>query len=66
METEMRIKLMVVDDEVDLEPLMRQKFRRQIRSGEYDFVFAHNGLDALTKLIEHPDIVIILTDINMP
>jgi len=46
--------------------MIRQKFRRQIRSGEYDFVFAHNGLEALTKLIEHPDIGIILSDINMP
>jgi sigma-B regulation protein RsbU (phosphoserine phosphatase) len=60
------IKIMVVDDEVDLEPLIRQKFRRQIRDGIYDFVFAHNGLEALTKLIEHPSIGIILSDINMP
>ncbi len=57
---------MVVDDEVDLEPLIRQKFRKQIRTGEYDFVFAHNGLEALSKLIEFPDIGIILSDINMP
>lgn len=63
---ELKIKIMVVDDEVDLEPMIRQKFRRQIRSGEYDFVFAHNGLEALTKLIEYPDIGIILSDINMP
>lgn len=61
-----RMKIMVVDDEVDLEPLIRQKFRRQIRSGEYEFVFAHNGLEALSKLIEHPDIGVILSDINMP
>ncbi len=61
-----RIKIMVVDDEVDLEPLIRQKFRRQIRSEEYDFVFAHNGLEALSKLIEHPNIGVILSDINMP
>lgn len=65
-DTEMKVKIMVVDDEVDLEPLIRQKFRRQIRSGEYDFIFAHNGLEALTKLIEHPDIGVILSDINMP
>ena len=60
------VKIMVVDDEVDLEPLIRQKFRRQIRDGIYDFVFAHNGLEALTRLIEFPEIGIILSDINMP
>jgi len=59
-------KIMVVDDEVDLEPLVRQKFRKQIREGYYNFVFAHNGLEALTKLIEYPEIGIILSDINMP
>ncbi|MDP2304058.1 MAG: fused response regulator/phosphatase [Ignavibacteria bacterium] len=62
----MRLKLMVVDDEPDLETLIRQRFRRQIREETLDFVFAHNGLDALARLIEHPDIGIILTDINMP
>jgi phosphoserine phosphatase RsbU/P len=61
-----RVKIMVVDDEVDLEPLIRQKFRRQIRNEEYDFVFAHNGLEALSKLIEYPNIGVILSDINMP
>jgi sigma-B regulation protein RsbU (phosphoserine phosphatase) len=60
------IRIMVVDDEVDLEPLIRQKFRRHIRDGVYNFVFAHNGLEALTKLIEFPEIGIILSDINMP
>jgi len=60
------VKIMVVDDEVDLEPLVRQKFRRQIRDGIYDFVFAHHGLEALAKLIEQPEIRLILSDINMP
>lgn len=63
---DLQVKIMVVDDEVDLEPLIRQKFRKQIRSNEYDFIFAHNGLEALAKLIEHPDIGVILSDINMP
>ncbi|MCX6283692.1 MAG: SpoIIE family protein phosphatase [Bacteroidetes bacterium] len=60
------VKIMVVDDEVDLEPLVKQKFRKQIRDDIYDFVFAHNGLEALSKLIEFPEIGIILSDINMP
>ncbi|MCX6152486.1 MAG: SpoIIE family protein phosphatase [Ignavibacteriales bacterium] len=59
-------KIMVVDDEPDLESLIRQRFRKKIRDNEYDFVFAYNGLQALTKLLEHPDIGLILTDINMP
>lgn len=62
----MSVKIMVVDDEVDLEQLIKQKFRKQVKEGAYEFVFAHNGLEALTKLIEHSDIAIILTDINMP
>jgi sigma-B regulation protein RsbU (phosphoserine phosphatase) len=57
---------MVVDDEPDLESLIRQRFRRQIRDGEYDFVFAYNGLEALSRLLEFPDINLILSDINMP
>jgi sigma-B regulation protein RsbU (phosphoserine phosphatase) len=61
-----KVKIMVVDDEIDLEPLVRQKFRRQIRDGKYDFIFAYNGLEALSKLIEFPEIGIILSDINMP
>jgi sigma-B regulation protein RsbU (phosphoserine phosphatase) len=60
------IKILVVDDEIDLEPLVRQKFRRQIREGVYDFLFAFNGLEALAKLLEYPEIGIILSDINMP
>lgn len=60
------IKILVVDDEVDLEPLVTQRFRRQIREGVFDFLFAHHGLEALAKLIEFPEIGIILSDINMP
>jgi sigma-B regulation protein RsbU (phosphoserine phosphatase) len=66
MSTDRNVKILVVDDEVDLEPLIRQRFRRQIRDEVYHFVFAHNGLEALSQLIEHPDIGIILSDINMP
>ncbi len=60
------IKILSVDDEAPLELLMRQYFRRKIRSGEYEFFFAHNGLEALAILYNNPDIEIILSDINMP
>jgi sigma-B regulation protein RsbU (phosphoserine phosphatase) len=59
-------KILVVDDEIDLEPLVRQKFRRQIREGVYNFIFAFNGLEALAKITEFPEIGIVLSDINMP
>lgn len=62
----MSIKILSVDDELDLEVLLSQYFRRQIRKGEYDFVFAHNGLEALQMLLDTPDFDIILSDINMP
>lgn len=58
--------MLVVDDEPDLESLIRQRFRRKIRDGEYDFVFAHNGLEALSRILEHKEIGIVLSDINMP
>ncbi len=59
-------KILVADDEKDLEALIRQKFRKQIREQRYDFIFAINGVDALAKLKEHPEIDIVLSDINMP
>lgn len=59
-------KILVADDEVDLEMLIKQKFRRQIREDKYNFVFSLNGADALQKLQDNPDIDIILSDINMP
>lgn len=61
----MAVKILSVDDELDLEVLLTQYFRRQIRKGEYEFAFAHNGLEALQKLLETPDFDIILSDINM-
>lgn len=60
------VKILVVDDETDLEVLIKQKFRKKIRDHEYEFVFAVNGNDALEKLEEHTDVEIVLTDINMP
>ena len=60
------VKILSVDDENDLELLLTQYFRRKIRKGEYDFHFAHNGLEALTMLLKEKDFDIILSDINMP
>ena len=57
---------MSVDDELDLELLLTQYFRRKIRKGDYEFFFAHNGVEALQVLLSHPDIDIVLSDINMP
>jgi adenylate cyclase len=62
----MKTKIMIVDDENDFEQLIRQKFRRQIREQEYEFVFAENGKIALDKLEVQPDIDIVFSDINMP
>ena len=59
-------KILVADDEVDLETLIKQNFRRQIREHKYEFVFALNGEEALQLVTLHPDIDIVLSDINMP
>lgn len=59
-------KILVVDDEPDLQPLVQQRMRRYVRSGRYQFVFAENGVEALQRLREDEEIVIVLTDINMP
>jgi len=59
-------KILVVDDEEDLEMLFRQKYRQKIRSGEYEMLFALNGQKALETLKEHTDVDLILSDINMP
>ncbi|WP_428665567.1 adenylate/guanylate cyclase domain-containing protein [Runella sp.] len=61
-----KAKMLVVDDESDLELLIKQKFRRQIREGLYQFVFAPNGVEAFRLLQEIPDIDLVLSDINMP
>ena len=66
MTQEQPYKILVVDDEPDLEPLMLQRMRRDIRSGKYTFVFAHNGIEALEKLNEDDTIDMVLSDINMP
>lgn len=61
------MKILVVDDETDVQALFEQRFRREIRNGEYQFAFAHSGEEALGYLDGHAsEIVLILSDINMP
>ena len=61
-----KYKILVVDDEPDLEPLLLQRMRRAIRAGRYEFVFAGNGLEALQRLDQDEEIDMVLSDINMP
>ncbi len=61
------MKILVVDDEPDVRLLFEQRFRREIRSGEFAFSFAYSGEEALAFLRDHPsEVVLILSDINMP
>src|SRR5262249_22485041 len=66
MDSSMAFKVLIVDDEPDLEVLIKQRFRKRIRDGEFEFVFAQNGQEALTKLHEVPDLDVVMSDINMP
>ena len=59
-------KILVVDDEPDLEHLMRQRLRRDVRAGRFELIFAHNGVQALAKLEADREIDMVLSDINMP
>lgn len=61
------MKVLVVDDEKDVQTLFEQRFRREIRGGELEFVFAFSGEEALNfmKIHEH-EAILILSDINMP
>src|SRR6201987_503390 len=62
----MSATILVVDDEPDLEALILQKFRRQIREGTVSFVFARDGLEALQSIEQHPQLDMVVSDINMP
>jgi sigma-B regulation protein RsbU (phosphoserine phosphatase) len=62
----MTIRVLIVDDEPDMEVLIRQRFRRKIKEGELEFVFAHDGQEALNKLHEDPTLDVVMSDINMP
>lgn len=61
------MKILVVDDEKDIQPLFLQRFRKEIRQNLVDFVFAFSGEEALERLAEYEhEAVLILSDINMP
>jgi adenylate cyclase len=62
----MTSRILVVDDEPDLEALVVQKFRHQIREGAFVFLFAPDGVEALKLLEANPDVDMVITDINMP
>ena len=59
-------KVLVVDDEPEVEPMFRQRMRREVRAGIYEFLFARSGRHALEVLDENPDIRLVITDLNMP
>lgn len=59
-------KILVVDDETDLEVLIKQKFRQKIRDHQYEFIFAVNGIQALKQLEQNSDVDMVISDINMP
>ena len=58
--------VLVVDDEPLMQRVMRQKFRTRLRAGELELFGANDGLEALERLREHPQITVVLCDINMP
>src|SRR4051812_26400412 len=61
------MKILVVDDEVDMQTLFQQRFRKEIRNHSIDFAFATSGEEALNYLQQHfHEVVLILSDINMP
>ncbi|PDT90343.1 adenylate/guanylate cyclase domain-containing response regulator [Bradyrhizobium sp. Y36] len=62
----MTATILFVDDEPDLEALVLQKFRRQIREGQLALVFARDGLEALESLEQNPQVDMVVSDINMP
>src|SRR2546425_9126523 len=62
----MSFKVLIVDDEPDLEVLIRQRFRKKIKDGEFEFFFARNGQEALNIVKEDPELDVVMSDINMP
>src|SRR5437764_4809277 len=63
----MSFSILIVDDEPDIAELFRQRFRREVRQGQYVLHFADSGEEALRRLAEiRPELMVILSDINMP
>ena len=61
------MKILVVDDEQDIQQLFEQRFRKEIKSGEFNFIFTFSGPEAIEYLNRAPhEVVLILSDINMP
>jgi CheY-like chemotaxis protein len=64
----MSVLILVVDDETDMEDLFRQQFRRDLKAGRFEMAFATSGLAALAAIATAPapDLILLLSDINMP
>jgi CheY-like chemotaxis protein len=64
----MGVSILIVDDEPDVAEVFRQRFRREVRQGQYVMHFALSAEDALSKLADgiRPELIVILSDINMP
>ena len=60
------VNILIVDDEIDMEPMIRQRFRRAIQAGKMNLHFARDGVQALQIMDENPEIALVITDINMP
>lgn len=60
------LHVLMVDDEPDLDLLIKQKFRKRVENGELSFIFARNGREALEVLEATPEIALVITDLNMP
>lgn len=61
------MKILVVDDEADVQPLFTQRFRKEIKNGDFSFSFALSGEEALSYLEKYrSEVILILSDINMP
>lgn len=60
------VKVLLVDDEPDVELLAKQKFRKEISNGNFDLLFALNGQEALNVIEKEPEIAVVISDVNMP